>query len=43
MDRSWRIWLESYACNSSKGCVFQVDHKYPKELPELHNGYLGNH
>ena len=26
--------------NSSKGCVLEVDFKYPKELRELHNYYL---
>ena len=25
--------------NSSKGCVFEIDLEYPKELRELHNDY----
>ena len=28
-----------YSRNSSKGCVLEVDLKYPKELHELHNDY----
>ena len=31
--------LNKYASNSSKGCVLEVDLKYPKELHELHNDY----
>ena len=28
-----------YSSNSSKGCVLEVDFKYPKELRKLHNDY----
>ena len=28
-----------YSSNSSKGCILEVDFKYPKELCELHNDY----
>ena len=31
--------LNKYTSNSSKGCVFEVDLEYPKELQELHNDY----
>ena len=31
--------LNTYTSNSSKGCVFEVDLEYPKELRELHNDY----
>ena len=31
--------LNKYTNNSSKGCVLEVDFKYPKELRELHNNY----
>ena len=31
--------LNKYTSNSSKGCVLEVDLKYPKELRELHNDY----
>ena len=31
--------LDKYACNSSKGCVLEVDLEYPKELTELRNYY----
>ena len=31
--------LNKYTSNSSKGCVFEVDLDYPKELRELHNDY----
>ena len=31
--------LNEYTSNSSKGCVFEVDLDYPKELRELHNDY----
>ena len=38
------IWIDAkefdltkYATSSSKGCVFEVDLKHPKELRELHN------
>ena len=31
--------LNKYTNNSSKGCVLEVDLKYPKELRELHNNY----
>ena len=31
--------LNKYTSNSSKGCVFEVDLEYPKELRELHNDY----
>ena len=31
--------LDKYANNSSKGCVLEVDHEYPKELRELHKDY----
>ena len=31
--------LNKYANNSSKGCVFEFDVAYPKELQELHNAY----
>ena len=26
-------------CNSSKGCVLEIDLEYPKELQELHSDY----
>ena len=29
--------LNKYTCNSSEGCVLEVDYEYPKELHELHN------
>ena len=29
-----------YTSNSSRRCVLEVDLEYPKELRELHNGYL---
>ena len=28
-----------YSCNSSKGCVLEIDLDYPKEIHELHNDY----
>ena len=28
-----------YTSNNSKGCAFEVDLEYPKELRELHNDY----
>ena len=31
--------LNRYNNNSSKGCVFEVDTEYPKELHKLHNSY----
>ena len=31
--------LNKYAISCSKGCVFEVDLEYPKELHELHNHY----
>ena len=31
--------LNKYISNSSKGCVLEVNLKYPKELRELHNDY----
>ena len=31
--------MNKYAINNSKGCVLEVDLKYPKELRELHNDY----
>ena len=31
--------MNKYTRNSSKDCVLKVDHKYPKELRELHNNY----
>ena len=31
--------LNKYTSNSSKGCLLEVDLKYPKELRELHNCY----
>ena len=31
--------LNKYSSNSSKGCVLEVDHEYPKELRELHSDY----
>ena len=31
--------LNKYTRNSSKGCILEVDLKYPKELKELHNDY----
>ena len=31
--------MSKYTSNSSKGCVFEVDLEYPKELQELHNNY----
>ena len=31
--------LNKYTRNSSKGCVLEVDLKYPKELRELHSDY----
>ena len=32
--------MNKYTSNSSEGCVLEVDLEYPKELHELHNGYL---
>ena len=29
--------INKYTCNSSKGCVLEVDLEYPKELRELQN------
>ena len=29
--------MNKYTCNNSKGCVFEVNLEYPKELRELHN------
>ena len=29
--------LNNYTSNSSKGCVFEVDLEYPKQLRELHS------
>ena len=34
-----KFHLNKYTKNSSKGCVFEVDLEYPKELRELHNDY----
>ena len=31
--------LNKYTSNSSKGCVFEGDLEYPKELQELHNDF----
>ena len=31
--------LYKYTSNSSKGCILEVDLKYPKDLQELHNDY----
>ena len=31
--------INKYTSNSSKGCVFEVDLEYPKELRELHNDH----
>ena len=31
--------LNKYTSNSSKGCVFEDDLEYPKELRKLHNDY----
>ena len=31
--------LNKYTSDSSKGCVFEVDLEYPKELRELQNDY----
>ena len=31
--------INKYTCNSSMGCVFEVDLQYTKELRELHNDY----
>ena len=31
--------FNKYTSNSSKGCVLEVDLKYPKELRELHSYY----
>ena len=31
--------MNNCTCNSSKGCVLEVDLQYPKELRELHNDY----
>ena len=31
--------LNNYTNNSSKGCVLEVDLKYPEELCKLHNDY----
>ena len=32
--------LGKYTSDSSKGCFFKADLKYPKEIQELHNDYL---
>ena len=39
MDSSKEFDLNKYTSHSSKGCVFEVDLEYPKELQELHNDY----
>ena len=31
--------LNKYTCNSSKGCILEVDLEYLKESIELHNYY----
>ena len=31
--------LNKHASNSSKGCIFEVDLEYPKELREFQNDY----
>ena len=33
------MYLSKYTCNSSKGCVLEVDLEYNKELRELHSDY----
>ena len=32
--------LNKYTSESSKGCIFEVQLEYPKELRELHDDYL---
>ena len=32
--------MNKYTCNISKGCVFEVDLEYPKELHKLHYDFL---
>ena len=32
--------MTEHTSYSSKGCIFEVDLEYPKELWELHNNYL---
>ena len=46
LPTNWLKWIDpkrfdlnKYAINNSKGCVLEVDLKYPKELRELHNDY----
>ena len=36
MDKPYKVWLK-YSSSNSKGCVLQVDLKYPTELYEMHN------
>ena len=39
MDSSKEFDLNEYTSHSSKGCVFEVNLEYPKELRELHKDY----
>ena len=39
MDRPWKPLSNKYSNNSSRGCVLEIDLRYPKKLRELHNDY----
>ena len=41
LPTSWFKWIDpkEFDLNSSKGCVLEVDLKYPKELRELQSDY----